>query len=334
VRTDGEFIRRAIWVHQVERALHPFEGHSGPLLFYPLSLLIGFFPGVALLALWLGRQRREQDHAEEAGSRSLATRFLICWAVFPFFFFTPLATKLPHYILPAYPPLSLLGAWGFLAARSTGGRWVSLALLVLLTLVMTAVAVAASSLATEFIPKGVWDRLMESIRPTLILSGCLLLAATGLMMVGVVNRRMRWPMGAALLLAVTWIIVGIRLLPSLEPIRAFPNLGRDVREAGIERVLCAWTPEPSFIYHGRVRFEKVGSPERLMERLVGMDSDGTSPGIAALLTETEWASVAGTAGVAWLATREGLNVANGEWGRWVLVVPGGADQGEREPAAW
>ena len=43
-RTDGEFLRVFFWDHNLGRAAQAMEGHSGGLWFYPVAILVGFFP--------------------------------------------------------------------------------------------------------------------------------------------------------------------------------------------------------------------------------------------------------------------------------------------------
>ena len=43
-RTDGEFLRVFFWDHNLGRAAQPMEGHSGGPWFYPVAILVGFFP--------------------------------------------------------------------------------------------------------------------------------------------------------------------------------------------------------------------------------------------------------------------------------------------------
>src|SRR5437660_8722558 len=69
-------------------------------------------------------QSRERG---ELSTESDAVCFLVCWAVVYVGFFSLAQTKLPNYILPAYPPLALLTArfldrWRVGAARPA--RWI------------------------------------------------------------------------------------------------------------------------------------------------------------------------------------------------------------------
>src|SRR5262249_77196 len=43
-RTNGEFLREFFLEHNLNRARQPLEGHSGPIFFYLIAILPGFFP--------------------------------------------------------------------------------------------------------------------------------------------------------------------------------------------------------------------------------------------------------------------------------------------------
>src|SRR5262249_27299954 len=42
--TNGEFLRSFFWEHNLGRATASMEHHSGTIFFYPLTILVGFFP--------------------------------------------------------------------------------------------------------------------------------------------------------------------------------------------------------------------------------------------------------------------------------------------------
>lgn len=81
------------------------EAHAVPmpggLIYYIPIVLIGMIPW----SLWVPKAwpRRAAEGDQEPVKRYLAT-----WAVVVFAFFTISGTKLPHYVLPCFPPLALL----------------------------------------------------------------------------------------------------------------------------------------------------------------------------------------------------------------------------------
>jgi 4-amino-4-deoxy-L-arabinose transferase-like glycosyltransferase len=120
VETRGRFLK-AFWSREnVGRFAAAMEGHSGPPYYYLVTLLVGLTPWCVLLgpALWdalrVARSSRrvpcEDDSSRGTRLEPRATTFLIAWVAVWVGFFSIAQTKLPNYVLPAYPPLALLTA--------------------------------------------------------------------------------------------------------------------------------------------------------------------------------------------------------------------------------
>jgi 4-amino-4-deoxy-L-arabinose transferase-like glycosyltransferase len=128
IRTHGEFWRVFIWEHNVQYILHPQQGHAGSsLYYYPLALVIGFFPWSLALAWGVagaaGRIRRGEPHGRAYG---LALTWSLTW----FAVMSLVGTKLPHYIVPAYPALATLAAiwiteWIAAPQSKRTDRWIA-----------------------------------------------------------------------------------------------------------------------------------------------------------------------------------------------------------------
>jgi 4-amino-4-deoxy-L-arabinose transferase-like glycosyltransferase len=94
------FIQDFFLKHNLERFSRTFEGHSGSLIYYIPVIIIGTLPHCGLLFA-LFRQARsllKQD----------VYRFCFIWVGFVLILFSFGSTKLPHYILSAFPPLFIL----------------------------------------------------------------------------------------------------------------------------------------------------------------------------------------------------------------------------------
>jgi 4-amino-4-deoxy-L-arabinose transferase-like glycosyltransferase len=78
------------------------ESHGAPPGYYLALLSVTFWPATLFLipSIELAVRRRKEP----------AMRFLIAWAASAFVLFELVPTKLPHYILPAYPALAMLAA--------------------------------------------------------------------------------------------------------------------------------------------------------------------------------------------------------------------------------
>lgn len=105
VRTGGNWLTGFIGQHNVGRFLNPMEGHKGPIFYYLIAILAGFFPwsiflpaGLVRLVARIGRQTALRP--------SLV--LVACWIGVYVVFFSLAATKLPNYVVPAYPALALV----------------------------------------------------------------------------------------------------------------------------------------------------------------------------------------------------------------------------------
>jgi len=110
LRTDGAWTSGFFFVHNVGRFLSPMEKHSGGVLFHPLTMLVGLFPWscfvpfAVVVAAW--RTWRGDDATPARQGTLLALVWLGVWVTA----FSAAATKLPNYVLPAYPAAALIVA--------------------------------------------------------------------------------------------------------------------------------------------------------------------------------------------------------------------------------
>lgn len=105
VRTDGAWLAEFLGEQNLGRALKPLQGHSGPFYYYLPAILIGFFPWSLLLTPTVIASVRQIRGRRRAGAETL---FVGCWLVAFVVFWSIPSTKLPHYVLTAYPALALL----------------------------------------------------------------------------------------------------------------------------------------------------------------------------------------------------------------------------------
>jgi hypothetical protein len=115
-----EFAFYFLWKHNVQRFVVPFD-HQEPVWYYAPIMLIGLLPtsllGVSLVR-WLvsGKPAVAERRCPELGFLVLAGS----WCVL---FFSLSGSKLPTYVMPAFPPLAL--AFGYWMAGSpwAGSAW-------------------------------------------------------------------------------------------------------------------------------------------------------------------------------------------------------------------
>lgn len=105
VQTDGEWLAGFLGNHNVGRFLAPKENHSGPIVYYVPVILLGCMPWSLFVpvSMWRTRQKLSQPSATHA-----AELWLLTWAGVWIGFFSFASTKLPNYVLPAYPAIALL----------------------------------------------------------------------------------------------------------------------------------------------------------------------------------------------------------------------------------
>ena len=107
--TSGGYLYEFLYVNNFQRSTQPFDGRDeffyNPLFFYPLSILVGFFPWsiFAVPAVW---ESVKQFRAKTSWNDGLL--FLFCWALVWIGSFSVAVTKLPSYIVPMYPAFALL----------------------------------------------------------------------------------------------------------------------------------------------------------------------------------------------------------------------------------
>lgn len=126
--TEGRWLTEFLLVHNAGRFAAPMEGHDGSLLYYPVVAAIGLFPwSLVILAVpvhaWFVWR-----NAPVGDPRRMAIAFAGSWALTWIGTFSLAGTKLPGYIWPAYPALSLATAVyliDWLEQRTGWERWLS-----------------------------------------------------------------------------------------------------------------------------------------------------------------------------------------------------------------
>ncbi|HEX9454541.1 MAG TPA: glycosyltransferase family 39 protein [Candidatus Binatia bacterium] len=94
------YLKYFLWEEHVVRFLTPHFSRSEPWYYFFLVLAVGFLPWNLVLPAVIKDLR--------ADWRDERKFFLILWVVLPFSFFSLSSSKLPHYILPIFPPLAIL----------------------------------------------------------------------------------------------------------------------------------------------------------------------------------------------------------------------------------
>lgn len=128
IKTHGDWTRSFFLTHNLDRYLHPMEGHHGSIFFHVFAVVICFFPWSLLLPAALAQGIRRLRTGEPVGAVYL---LMMSWIAVWFVVFSLAGTKLPSYVLPAYPALAVVcGSWiaDWIAAptRRRTSRWLSI----------------------------------------------------------------------------------------------------------------------------------------------------------------------------------------------------------------
>ncbi|MFZ9881150.1 MAG: ArnT family glycosyltransferase [Phycisphaerales bacterium] len=126
VREVGWDTLKAAFDREVlQRAREGAEGHGAPPGYYLVTVFAFFFPGSLLVVLGFERMVKRAFSVRHTPSVGFAARmkarfasvrgrdaelFLFFWIVPTWLAFELIVTKFPHYVLPLYPALALMGA--------------------------------------------------------------------------------------------------------------------------------------------------------------------------------------------------------------------------------
>jgi 4-amino-4-deoxy-L-arabinose transferase-like glycosyltransferase len=104
-RTESLWTLGFFGTHNFARFLAPMEHHGGSMLYYPLAIILGFFPWSVLLGpAWLCLE----DQLGRGRPRHAASVLMCAWIAVWVGFFSLAGTKLPNYVMPAYPAIAVL----------------------------------------------------------------------------------------------------------------------------------------------------------------------------------------------------------------------------------
>lgn len=260
------FVKAHLGLHVVGRALSTMDSNEGPLWFYLAHIASLDHPWLFALipaGVFAWKQRRDP-----------LVRLALCWALGVLGAFSLAATKLPWYVVPAYPAIALL-LGGFLdrvvsdprPVRLLGWAWLLLGL---------AVTAAGVWLGLSAGP----DRLYT---PAAVVLG-LGLFAGGLMIVRGQGKGPWVVAGATYLTLLALIPASLRWEARFAPdLRPLAEASRQHVAEGLGLLYVSETTRPAFVYY-LDRQEVLVAREALPERWEA------NP--AALLSEADWQEMA------------------------------------------
>ncbi len=151
-RRNPTFLNEFILNHNLKRFATDQYQHHQPAWYYLIVLVLGLMPWTALafralydaiqisFAEWKVR-RKPIPYLGHSRAGDAFPEFLVLWALFPILFFSFSGSKLPGYILPSIPPLTILTGDYLYRTRRTGLRpwllWTHATLCAVLVFVLT-----------------------------------------------------------------------------------------------------------------------------------------------------------------------------------------------------
>ena len=151
-RTDGGWLYEFFLRENFGRAMQPMENHGGWIWYYIPAIFVGFLPWSVLagpiLADTVRRIRRRDPWF-------VGYVFLFCWIGVYVGVFSLVRTKLPSYVTPCYPALSLVAGiflFHWVRGTSLAGRWGPRLAFVLLGIIGGLMAVGVYLAADRYLP--------------------------------------------------------------------------------------------------------------------------------------------------------------------------------------
>jgi 4-amino-4-deoxy-L-arabinose transferase-like glycosyltransferase len=239
-RTEGEFLRRFLGEQTLLRAIRPMDGHSGPIFYYLIAIFIGFFPwSVYLVSAWAQLGQRLSGHPWHQGYR-----FVLCWMGIFVVFWSLVSTKLPHYVLPAYPAFALaVGAFidGWLSnPAGSPRRWGRNAAITVM-LVGVGIVVALPIVAHYVLPG----------EGMLGLVGLILAVGGGLLLWEFHHDRVGRAMVGFTVMSAAFLVAMLAVAAQrVDRHQVAPRLVAEIGQSGGEQPLCTYRfRRPSLVYY-------------------------------------------------------------------------------------
>ena len=237
--THGEFYEQALGHDFAAKILGGQETHGAPPGYYLLLASVTLWPATLFALPGVG--------SGIALRRDPVIRYLLAWAGAAWLMFEIVPTKLPHYILPAYPAVAFLGAlWAMRAKSPDEPTWEKV--LRYLAALQFALGVAAFTIVPILAPK----YFGEGIDPWLVAGACIG-GALGLsaVVLFVVHRTMLASLFAVVAAVIFYPLIGWGVAPKVDQIWMSPKAAALVakyKEPDDPPVVLGGYVEPSLVF--------------------------------------------------------------------------------------
>ncbi|HCG77307.1 MAG: hypothetical protein COS11_06025 [bacterium (Candidatus Ratteibacteria) CG01_land_8_20_14_3_00_40_19] len=304
--TGGKFFSEFICRQHLYRFFHPMQGHYGPFYYYIPVLIFGFFPWSVFLpaAVWV--------KSEERREKSRAYFFLIIWMAAVFLFFSVSKTKLPHYILPLFPPSCILIGKFWSKEKKPFLKlslFFFLGISILFFLSSVSLFWLKPDFTSPFITKGVADQRSDGVFAfSLLTINFALLVGGGLLSLSFLRRKRLKRVFISLVAIIFFFIsfFSLSVVPEVNKLRAIPSLAKMAAKGSPEDLVLSfrWF-EPSLVFYSRHRVQRVNSLSELEKSLK------TERKIFCFIQEEDYREIKDKINLTLLAKKEGLSENKG-----------------------
>jgi 4-amino-4-deoxy-L-arabinose transferase-like glycosyltransferase len=209
--SHGAFYQQSLGQDFAAKVMEGKESHGAPPGYYLIETIIAFWPATLVLvpaAVSAIERRREP-----------VVRFLLAWSTSVWILFELIPTKLPHYVLPAYPALALLCAiW--ITQNDKDGTRKSARICRVASAVLFILGAAACAAACLYLPVRFGGHLGTPLLLGAIVAGVLAGASLALFF----RDRVREAVGAAFACAICFdATLGLAVVPQLHDLWLSPR---------------------------------------------------------------------------------------------------------------
>ena len=238
LRSHGAFFTQSLGHDFGGKLMSGEEAHGAPPGYFLALVSFSFWPATLFLIPAIGAA---WTHRSEP-----AARFLLAWAVATWVMVEVVTTKLPHYILPAYPALALLAA--FWAIRSDAPQTRGQRVMIYAAAVQFVIGLAALSVAPIF----AMNKFANGAEPWLIawIAVAALIGVAAL--VSLLRQKNTMALAFSVLAALAFYpMLSVGTAPQLSPLwvsaRAAAAVTKDSRPNDPPPVLAGYS-EPSMVF--------------------------------------------------------------------------------------
>ena len=270
IASHGAFYQKSLGQDFAAKLMGDQESHGAPPGYFTLLSSVIFWPGSLLLLPGIvhGFARRHEP----------AVRYLLLWAATTWLIFELAPTKLPHYVLPAFPALAALSALWVTSAGQSESRAARIAQYISLALFVAAGIALAGFVAWA-------PQRFGSGSPWWLYAGAALGGAAVLAVIPNVASRRLWRAAgfAAAAAVILYGVAGFATVPRLTQLWLSPRLAEAVArhaQSGDPPIVTAGYAEPSIAF-------LLGTNTRLDDGPAAGRSAAQSGGLALVASDQE-----------------------------------------------